>query len=307
MTMQPNPTLDQLQIFLAVADTGSFSGAARKLNRAQSVVSYAIANLEAQLEVGLFDRSRTREPQLTEAGEAMLADARRVVAGLQTLRARAIGLKQGLEGEVRAAIDVTISSHALVFVLKAFETEFPTVSLRLQAGSLGVVADLVERGEVDVGIGGTPLKHGDVLVLKPIGGTTMFPVAAPGHPLAQVKGPVPLSVVREHTQLVVTDLSDRTKGRDFNVYAYNIWRMTDLGMKHTLLKAGLGWGGLPELLVRHDLIEGRLVRLDLEPYQETNYPIFAITAPASPPGPAATWLIDAFRDALVACTADAIA
>lgn len=300
--MQPNPTLDQLQIFLAVANTGSFSGAARRMNRAQSVVSYAIANLEAQLEVALFDRTRTREPQLTEAGKAMLADARRIVSGLQALRARAKGMKAGLEGEVRAAIDVTISSHALVAVLKAFEADFPTVSLRLLMGALGVVADLVETGEADVGIGGTPVREADVLVLKPIGGTTMFPVASPDHPLAQVEGPVPLSVLREHTQLVVTDLSERTKGKDFNVYAYNTWRMTDLGMKHTLLRAGLGWGGLPELLAREDLASGRLVRLNLEPYQETNYPIFAITAPSRPPGPATAWLIDAFRDALAACT-----
>lgn len=301
--MQPNPTLDQLQIFLAVAEAGSFSAAARRLNRAQSVVSYAIANLEAQLEVDLFDRTRTREPHLTEAGKAMLADARRVVAGLQALRARAKGLKEGIEAEVRAAIDVTVSSDALVAVLKAFEAAFPTVALRLQMGALGVVADLVERGGADVGIGGTPVKREDVLVLKPIGATTMFPVAAPDHPLALMDGAVPLSVVREHTQLVVTDLSDQTKGQDFNVYAYNTWRMTDLGMKHTLLKAGLGWGGLPELLARDDLEKGRLVRLNLEPYAETNYPIFAITAPASPPGPATSWLIDAFREALVACTA----
>ncbi len=95
--MDANPTLDQLQVFLTVAETGSFSAASRALNRAQSVVSYTIANLEAQLEVSLFERNGVRQPRLTDEGRAMLEDARRIVAGLQEMRARAKGLKQGLE------------------------------------------------------------------------------------------------------------------------------------------------------------------------------------------------------------------
>ena len=63
------PTLDQLRVFLTVVDVGSFAGAARKLNRATSVISYSISNLEAQLGVTLFDRESTRKPQLTEPVE----------------------------------------------------------------------------------------------------------------------------------------------------------------------------------------------------------------------------------------------
>lgn len=299
--MQPNPTLDQLLVFRTVADAGSFSAAARKLNRAQSVISYAIANLEAQLELKLFDRAATREPQLTEAGQAMLVDARRMLAGLQDLRARSKGLKEGLEAEIRLGIDVTVSGYALVSVLTAFKEAFPTVALRLQAGVLGVVAELVASGCANLGIAGVPTRLDDVLITEQIAATRMLPVAAPDHPLARIKGPVPLSEVREHTQLVVADLTDHTKGRDFNVYAYDIWRMTDLGMKHTLLKAGLGWGGLPELLARPDLETGALVRLDLEPYPPTDYPILAITAAADPPGPATAWLVERFRTTLNNC------
>ncbi len=56
------PTFDQLQIFLAVIESGSFAGAGRKLNRATSVISYGISNLEAQLGIELFDREATRRP-----------------------------------------------------------------------------------------------------------------------------------------------------------------------------------------------------------------------------------------------------
>ena len=70
------PTLDQLRVFLTVVEAGSFAGAARRLGRATSVVSYSIANLEAQLGLSIFDRESTRKPQLTEAGRAVLSEAR---------------------------------------------------------------------------------------------------------------------------------------------------------------------------------------------------------------------------------------
>src|SRR5438132_8393571 len=93
------PTLDQLRVFLTVVDVGSFAGAARKLSRATSVISYTIANLENQLGVALFDRKTTRKPQLTEAGRTVLAEARTVTMGIDGLRAKVQGLLQGLEAE----------------------------------------------------------------------------------------------------------------------------------------------------------------------------------------------------------------
>src|SRR6516165_5471688 len=65
------PSLDQLQVFLTVVETGSFAAAGRKLGRATSAVSYAIANLEHQLGVQLFDRDRTRKPTLTAIGSSV--------------------------------------------------------------------------------------------------------------------------------------------------------------------------------------------------------------------------------------------
>ena len=76
------PTLDQLKVLLTVVEVGSFAGAARKLHRATSVVSYAISNLEVQLGVSLFDRKTTRKPQLTEAGRTVLAEARTIINGV---------------------------------------------------------------------------------------------------------------------------------------------------------------------------------------------------------------------------------
>src|ERR1700724_2911935 len=108
------PTLDQLRVFLTVVDVGSFAGAARKLGRATSVVSYSIANLEAQLGVLLFDRESTRKPQLTEAGRAVLSEARSISNGINELRAQVQGLLQGLEAEVHLVLDVMLPAWRVV-------------------------------------------------------------------------------------------------------------------------------------------------------------------------------------------------
>src|ERR1700739_2593734 len=109
MTSDPGiPTLDQLRVFLTVVDAGSVAGEARKLGRATSVISYAIANLENQLGLELFDRNTTRKPLLTEAGRTMLAEALAVSSGVDSMRAKAKGLLQGLEAEVHFVVDVLL-------------------------------------------------------------------------------------------------------------------------------------------------------------------------------------------------------
>ena len=85
------PSLDQLRVFVAVIDAGGFAHAARQLHRTQSVISYTIANLEEQLNVVLLDRGK-RKPTLTDAGKALLADARAVALKVDGMRARAKAL-----------------------------------------------------------------------------------------------------------------------------------------------------------------------------------------------------------------------
>jgi DNA-binding transcriptional LysR family regulator len=82
------PNSEQILVFLAVVDQGSFSAAARHLQRAQSAVTYAIQQLESDLGVALFDRSG-RRPLLTPAGNALVGNARRVARELSSIQRRA--------------------------------------------------------------------------------------------------------------------------------------------------------------------------------------------------------------------------
>lgn len=293
--MQPNPTLDQLQVLLAVAETGSFSAAGRRLNRAQSVISYTIANLEAQLDVKLFERAGTREPRLTEMGRAVLEEARRMTDGLQRLRSRVETYHQGLESKIALSIDSALPAPVLIAVLKAFEARFPTVTLRLNVGTLGLIVDQVVKGEADIGIGG--ITDADVRLTE-IGDVSMAPVAAPSHPLAQVKRAATQEDLRDHIQLVVTDPTRRTEGRDFGVFAYRTWRLTDMHTKHLMIREGIGWGNLPPWMIAEDLANGRLVELKLEAFSKARAPLYAMHRNDHNPGPAAAWLIGEFKSRL---------
>jgi len=279
-----SPSLEQLRVLAAVADTGSFSEAARRLGKAQSVVSYAIGNLEAQLGVTLFDR-RPRGPLLTEAGRAILGDARRISGIVEGLRARASGLQQGLEATVSLVVDVMFPTRRLVAALEAFQAAFPTVDLNLQIDAMGGIVRRVLDESSNLGVGGWI--ESDHLNRRQIGEVTLIPVAAPTHPLAV--DPADESP-RDHTQLVLTDPSGLSGTKQFGVLAARQWRLGDLGAKHALLRAGLGWGNMPEDLVRDDLKSGALVRLALPEGRGARYPIFLMTRADRTLGPAGSWL-----------------
>jgi len=287
------PTLDQLQVFLTVVDVGSFAGAARRLGRATSVVSYAIANLEAQLGVSLFDRVSTRKPQLTDAGRTVLSEARSVSNGVSGLRAKVRGLLQGVEAELHLVLDVMLPAWRVVDALKAFRPEFPTVSLRLYTEALGAVTQMVLDRTATIGVCG-PLDV-DMAGLERIGigSVELIPVAAPDHALARA-GKNPPGAGRDHIQLVLTDRSSLNDGQDRGVIGTQTWRLADLGAKHTLLKEGIGWGYMPEPMVRDDIERGRLVWLDLPEYKDGLLRLHAIYRTDTPPGPAGSWLIDRF-------------
>lgn len=286
------PTFDQLRVFLAVVEAGSFAAAARRLGRAVSVVSYAIANLETQLGLALFDRAGTRRPTLTEAGRAVLAEARTVAEGIDGLRAKVKGMLDGYEAEVTLAVDVMLPAPRLAAVLRAFAAGCPTVTLRLHVEALGAVAALVCAGKAAIGISGPQASGIEAIERRAAGSLAMVPVAAPGHPLAA--GAVPPGSAREHVQLVLSDRSDVTDGQDFAVVGRRTWRLADLGAKHALLREGIGWGNMPLPLVEADLAAGTLVRLGLPEGPGGIYRFAAIWRRDTPPGPAGAWLLDAF-------------
>lgn len=290
-----SPTVEQLRVFLAVAEEGSFNRAGKKLGRALSVISYGISALEAQLGVALFDREGSRRPQLTEAGRALLADARAVTDQVDGLMARARSIRQGLETELALVVDVMLPSATIAGIMRDFQEAFPTVDLRLHIEALGAVAALVLAGRADLGVAGPDMVDLPELERSVIGSVELVPVAAPSHPLVRPEPLMP-GEARHHLQLVLTDRSTLTEGKEFSVLSPRTWRLADLGAKHALLLEGIGWGNMPRHRVADDLRAGRLIELNLPENPPLEYLLNALWRKDSRPGPAATWMLEALRE-----------
>jgi DNA-binding transcriptional LysR family regulator len=287
-------SLDHLRMFIAAADEGSFSKGGRRLRRAQSVISQTLANLEAQLGVKLFDRS-SRSPVLTSQGVALLAEARAVVSRMDVFKARAKGLSDGLEPELSVVVDVMFPFEDLTNAVAAFQTEFPATPLRLYVEAMGAVLQPVMDGRCAVGVmGSLPTAPTPLLTRERLLVVKMLFVASPTHPLASFEGPIPSRVLAQHRQLVLTDRSELSQGKDFAVFSAITWRLADLGAKHAFLRAGLGWGAMPVGVIETDLAEGSLVEIEIEDLPDTILlmPMSAVFRTDRPPGPAGRWLIE---------------
>lgn len=285
-------SLDQIRTFIAAADEGSFSAAGRRLGRAQSVVSQTLANLEGQLGVRLFERG-ARFPVLTAEGKALLMDARTVARTMDLFKARARGLAGGLEPEVSVVVDVMCPTVVLTSAVADFQVEFPNTPLRISVENLGAVIEPVLDRRCAFGIRGPVPIAPPELSSERLLFIRFQPVASPSHPLAAQRRPIRTEELAPHVQLVLSDRSRLSEGRDLGVLSPRTWRLSDLGAKHAFLRAGLGWGNMPLHVVEEDLASGTLVRLTIEAMDlPEKMPISAIYRTDSPPGPAGRWLID---------------
>ena len=295
-------TLDQMRTFMAAAEEGSFSAAGRKLGRAQSVVSQTLANLEGQLGVRLFDRT-ARLPVLTEAGRALVVEAREVAGRMDAFKARAASLAGGLEPEVSIVVDVMFPMHVLTHAIGDFQAHFPDTTLRVHVEALGAVMQPVLDGRCAFAVMGTLPDLPSSLVREQLQSLRLIHVAASDHPLAALKGPVPTEELARHVQLVLTDRSSLTQGREYGVFSSRTWRLADLGAKHAFLLAGLGWGGMPSDRVEADLKSGALVEIKLSDAPAAGFimPWYAAHRPDAPPGPAGRWLIERLKATAERC------
>jgi DNA-binding transcriptional LysR family regulator len=256
-------TINQLRAFVAVCDQGSFSGAARKLRRAQSAISHAIKALESAFDVELFERN-TRKAQLTVAGRSLLPDARAVISRTEEMKNRAGAIAKVGAPQVSVAIDAYFPRAHLIGCLRTLQSEFPTAAIDLRITTMQGGENLVLEGTcaLAVVIDDVPEVDPDAIERRWLRDERMVTACAPSHPLASTPKPVPKEEFGRHIQIVVTDNQRGAEKTQQGVAGKRQWLVNDLGAKHDLLKAGLGWGHLPLHLVAEDLAGGQLVELE---------------------------------------------
>ena len=284
-------SLIQLQTFVLCAEHGSFSAAARKLGKAQSVVSQAIANLEIDLDQVLFDRS-SRSPKLTEAGVRLLAHAKAVLAQTQEMEQTARSLSLGAESEIVLSVDNALLTQTLFNVLSEFRASFKATQLEVLVLENGKIANQVKTGKAHIGL----------MLLDPaliigveqgfIGKIDFITVVHPSHPLTLLSRASRGDLSR-YPQIVLTNNKD-TQSEHIPLISPERISCNDFGTMAQLAAASLGWVSLPAHIAEPLIEQGLLAKLDVLLDTKTwQISVDRITQMGSPKGPALTWLIKA--------------
>jgi DNA-binding transcriptional LysR family regulator len=258
-------TFDLLQVIDAIDRHGSFTAAATALHRVPSALSHAVAKLEDELGVTLFERVG-RRAVLNEAGRTLLDDGRHLLRAASDLERRVQRIADGWEAELRIALDAIIPSERLFPLLQAFYAAGHSTQIRIAGEVLGGTWDALATGRADLAIGApgdSPARSG--IASRPLGVSSDFVFAvAPGHPLAGWSGPIPSSELLRHRAVVIADTSQELDTRTVGlIEGQDVLRVPDIRAKANAQIAGLGIGHLPRWLAAPDIAAGRLVEKPL--------------------------------------------
>lgn len=290
-------TLDQMRVFAAVAETGSFSAAARRLGRVQSAVSQAVNTLEHVLGVPLFDRTG-KTPRLTSSGAVILKDARRLIDGARSLKSRAASILSDVEPELTLAIDAIFPNDLLMASLKALRVEFPQLPVSVFTEGLGGAEQRLRDGLVRFAIYPIAATGARDLAADFLTDIAAIPVVAVDHPLAREAAPIARETLEPHVQLVLTDRTPLTQHSLGGIVSHHIWRFADLATRLDFLLAGFGWCNMPAHMVADHIAAGRLKRLETAERDAIGFHIHVVHERGREIGRAGRWLIADLRERL---------
>ncbi|MEO1161586.1 MAG: LysR family transcriptional regulator [Pseudomonadota bacterium] len=254
------PNIENFRAFVLAAELGSFSAAARQMGKAQSAVSTAIANLEIDADVKLFDRS-SRNPVLTEAGLALLPNARGILLGNQEFLARATSMSQGVEGQLCVAIEQGISIKPLLDLLQEFSSAFAHVSLEIITPDPTDMAVLLKQGRAELGLMIEQESYPTGFQFRGVGYSRTIPVAARDHSLTRL-AQVRHANLREFRELVPQNRPTAQAGRPRHNKSPSVWYAENPMLALELVVQGFGWAELPYSIIADRLRTGELVQLN---------------------------------------------
>ena len=290
-------TLQDLAVFVAVAETEGFSAAARRLSASKAMVSVAVARLEADLGVRLFHRT-TRRMSLTEAGQAALPHAQRALIAARDAQESATRALAAPRGVLRVNAPMSFGLLHVVPALGAFARAFPEVRVDLVLDDR--ILNFVEGG-FDLAVRVGTLADSTLIAHRLAVGSNV--IAAHPSYLARAGTPKKPSELCEHSALVYS-LSPtgarwtfKRGSKTETIAVRGPLRANSSLALHQALLQGLGLARVPRFVVGEDLAKGRLVQV-LSAWQLPDYGIFALTADRELLPRKTRAFIDFFRDRL---------
>lgn len=279
---------ESLLAFAEAATLGSFSAAARKLGKSQSSVSTAIANLELDLGLSLFDRS-SRKPTLTGHGRVMLGKVQEILAASDRLDRSASQLGSGLEARLSVVWSDTYQSDHFEDMLKAFEQRFPDLQFECLIAEHGDLVSLVQSGRAQIGVvaaqSAYPPDIGSATIAEQ-SEITLF--VAKTHPLAGMRDITPEVLANFRALRLGTYLEGG--GEAGAPASRRTWSAPSYLMLLEMAVLGFGWAAIPRWMVTRFAVD-TLHELDARGWPR-RVPVDAVWSRQRPLGQAGTWLLE---------------
>ncbi|MFM8819128.1 MAG: LysR family transcriptional regulator [Phenylobacterium sp.] len=300
--MKPRPalSLDAIYVVDAIARLGSFAKAAAELNKVPSALSYTVGQLERELGVRLFERSRSHT-RLTPAGQDLLQEGRRLLQLAAAAERRLGRIAAGWETDLCIVVDTLLGAQRLFPALKDFYALASGARVRLAEESLEGCWEALVEGRADLvvaGLGAGGIPSGGGYVVIPLGTVAFDFAVAPGHPLARHAGapgpPLPEAEVLPHRAVIIADSSRARPARTYGLLAgQETLTVPTMTAKLEAQRAGLGVGFLPRFLARPEFERGTLLRLEVrQPRPEAS---FALAHRSDELGQAGRWFAERLR------------
>ncbi len=252
-------TLDAWEILQTVVQLGGFAPAAKKLNRSQSTISYAIGRLQEQLGVRLFE-IHGRKAQLTEAGRVLLADVEPHLAGFHGLEQRARAMANGGASDVRLSVDSIFPDDRLFEALAAFSRNFQHVRLRLRQGTFLSADSEFSLHNAQICVTGLVSRE---LLVKPILVIGMIAVARRDHPLLSIQRRLSRSDLMQHLLVTIESEASGSLKQQPRLPAQRILSVSTIESAISAVRSGLCFGWLPRYRIQAELERGDFTALPL--------------------------------------------
>ena len=279
-------TLLQLQCFDAVVTEGSYQAAADKLARSQPSVSTAVKNLESQLQLVLLDRGGYRVA-LTDAGRSFHQRVRVFLSEFHGLRTHAKQLAMGEESELRIVIGDLCPLRETLRLLRRFFEHCPGTKLHLHFEALSGPWERLFDDEADlilhhIDAADTRIESISLFAVK------LIPVVAPRFLRCPISRSITPEMMRDYVQCVIRDSARHSPSRDYYILeGARTWTVSDQLMKRELILQGMGWGHMPEYLIKQDLRAGRLLAITGKHFKGGRVELVAARRRDAPHGPVA--------------------
>lgn len=254
-------SIEQLEAFAATVEHGSFSAAARALNKVQSAVSQHVINLEIDSGFELFDRSG-RYPTLTEQGKKLLPHALAALQQHARLKQSAFQIANNEQPHLTLAVDEGIPLTNLSAVINQVTRQYPGVTFEFLSASSVDIIELVESKRATTGVMFSEINLPPNLDFESVGTIGFDVYVSTSHPLAKTVSPNVDQLVL-HRQLLVRSKNSKTSSFQ-KAYSPDIWYADNYYIVRELIQKGFGWGVLPTHIAQFGLDSNDTVRVPVE-------------------------------------------